>query len=354
MAPKTSQGYDATDAPEVEEAPVLEQTVASDVASSDVEDAHSDTETEGSEKQDDDRSVDGPNRDDDHHDDDDDAPDPTAQSSNPSPVIVLSPADGDETSLDEFTQEQMALMQDMDYENLKKLREHLKKKASVYVSALKLVVKSIKKADNVSKKEATAIRKKERDEQKKVEKREVSFSQITLNININGVSSPLVVRGNHTIGRVRELIGENILTSLAKNKVKQGSLRYGEIFLSDHPRATVKSFKLKDGDTLFFTAKGRGGGSKRRATSSSKESISVVLRPKPLEKDPPQVVNVLKLGESINLPAWINSLSKEQLHDLVEQMDGAIKTGNLGSVINSYMSYVNEWNNLEDRKDFFE
>ena len=109
----------------------------------------------------------------------------------------------------------------------------------------------------------------------------------------------------------------------------------------------MKSFNLKDGDTVHFTPVGSGG-AKRRATSASKDTLSVVLRPKPDASETEPIKKVLTLGESININGWIASLKPAELKELVSQMDNATKTGNLGSVINSYMDFVNEWKTLED------
>ena len=336
MAPKKMEGY---------------VTVA-DPEESDVESEATNTSSEAEDTEEETKSVDFQEKEKKDDDDDDDVPDPNASSSSgtetllPNVVVVANKSTDEETFADA---EVLLVMEEASSKaDYQKLHSYLEKRVMFYGKKMIDIKKTIKKMETEEtkqkKKEEKSIKDAEKKEQK-AKKKDITF---VLNINFAGQTFPINVSRGMTLQDIRPIIGDHL--KMTKKVSKSLSVRIADTDWTSGRKTVggmMKEKLLKEGDTLIVSTGLRGGGPKRKTTSTD-DNVIVLIAPTVLSSDPDCIRQALQL-KGLNIEPWVKGLSKQKLKDFMDTLDSQPKTGNLPSLIAPYLSFITEWSNLKDR-----
>ena len=350
MAPKMSRpassaaGYAEQD--ESQELPINMLSITDPVesgSSANESDASSD-----SEDGEDDEAEDKKSNDAQQDDGGDKSPPPDASgasSSQPLPTTVMVlPAPETQT---DFTDEELITMMGS-ATNIAMKQELIEKnimpKARFYVECLNKTKKEIKKMKDLEAKERRKEERRVKKEQEKLDKQEVRTRDFTVNVKgEDGVSKPVVVNASMTIKDFREAIVRSHYPSMSKKLSKTMRLVFGSADLTLNPRRTLGKHGLVDGSSVQIFFAGQGGA--KRTRSNMVEEVGVILTPTPLQNDPVSVTNALKVTD-IKFEGWLESLSMEKIEALVGAMENQSRTGNIQSMVNPYLRFVKEYEDI--------
>jgi hypothetical protein len=109
-------------------------------------------------------------------------------------------------------------------------------------------------------------------------------------------------------------------------------------------------YDLSDFKTLSIYIPGPGGAPKQnkraRAADDDAHTFTVLTPPTVFNEDLQIVKDAQKIN-SIDIPAWVSTLTEEQAKQLVEVMDKQAKTGKISALIDPYLDFVAEYKALK-------
>ena len=139
---------------------------------------------------------------------------------------------------------------DNDETLIKTLLGDTKSKLKYYVKMYQRLKKEAVSIEKARKKAIREMTKKAQKEEDKAEKALEREKDITININTGTETKALTVKGSFTVSQLKASIHNFLFAGLSKKAFKSVQLSYINDTLTDHPRRTLKSYKVKDGDVI--------------------------------------------------------------------------------------------------------